>query len=185
MIGIRRSHFDSSASIRSRYPRQFPVTPFFFPCVLPWNSRTTMHRVLVIFAGAALGFASIATAIGFVIDAPHLLGLHVHHAETTGRVVRVIPNSHGRTEIEYSVRGAPYKRDVPFYWVPIPHSEGEALRVYYDPSDPSVASAVPAAEILTGQLRSWIGGSLLGSIFGAGAALNIIRYRDRHDARFS
>ncbi|MBI2679840.1 MAG: hypothetical protein HYX25_02395 [Candidatus Solibacter usitatus] len=128
------------------------------------------------FAGAALGFVSLATAIGFIIDAPRLLILYFHHAETTGRIVRVIPNSHGLTEIAYSVDGTPYKRSVPFYWVSDAHTQGESVRIYYDPNDPSVASAAPADQILTGQLPSWIGGSVLGSVFGAIAARNIVRY---------
>jgi hypothetical protein len=135
-----------------------------------------MHRVMASVAGAALGFVSLATAIGFAIDAPHLLSLHLRHAETTGRVVRVIPNRHGLTEIEYSVHGTPYKRDVPSYWVSRPYTQGEPLRIYYDPNDPSVASAAPADEILTGQLPSWIAGAALGSVFGAIAARNIVRY---------
>jgi hypothetical protein len=139
-----------------------------------------MHRVMILFAGAVLGFASIATAMGFAIDVPHLLRLHRHSAETTGRVIQVIPNSHGLTGIEYSVEGTSYKREVPGYWVPFPHTKGEPIRVYYDPNDPSVASAVPADEVLTGQLPSWIAGSMLGSLIGAAAALNIVRYRDRH-----
>jgi hypothetical protein len=128
---------------------------------------------MTLLAGAALGFVSLATAIGFAIDAPHLLILHFHHAETTGHVVRVIPNSHGLTEIEYSIGGTLYKRDVPFYWVPYSDARPEPLRVYYNPRDPSIASAVPAGEILAGQLPSWIAGSALGSAFGAVAARNI------------
>jgi hypothetical protein len=111
-----------------------------------------------------------AMAIAFIIDVPHLLSLQFHHAETTGRVFRVIPNSHGLTEIEYSVQGVPYKREVPGYWVPVGDVEGESIRVYYDPNEPSTASAVPADEILRGQVPAWIGGSVLGSVFGAGVA---------------
>jgi hypothetical protein len=127
---------------------------------------------MILFAGAALGFASSATAIGFAIDVPRLLRLHFHSAETTGRIIQLIPNSHGLAEIEYSIQGTSYKREVPGYWVPFPHMQGKPIRVYYDPNDPSVASAVPADEVLTGQLPSWIAGSMLGSLFGAAVALN-------------
>jgi hypothetical protein len=126
--------------------------------------------------GAALGFIILAAAIGLVIDAPHLLILHFNHAQTTGHIIRVIPNSHGLTEIAYSVGGTAYKRDVPFYWVPDSDARPEPLRVYYSPRDPSIASAVPADEILSGQLPSWIAGSALGAVFGAIAARNIFRY---------
>ena len=126
--------------------------------------------------GAALGFISLATAIGFVIDAPHLLILHFNHSQTTGRIIRVLPNSHGLTEIAYSVGGIEYKRDVPFYWVPNLDAPREPFRVYYDPHDPSLAAAVPADEILSGQLPFWIAGSGLDAVFGAFAAGNIVRY---------
>jgi hypothetical protein len=126
--------------------------------------------------GAALGFITLAVAIGLVIDAPHLLILHFNHAETTGRIIRVIPNSHGLTEIVYSVGGASYKRNVPFYWVPDSNARSEPLRVYYSPRDPYIASAVPADEILSGQLLSWIAGSVLGAVSGAIAARSIVRY---------
>jgi len=126
--------------------------------------------------GAALGFICLATAVGFVIDAPHLLKLHFSHAQTTGRIVRVIPNSHGLTEIAYSVGGIPYTRDVPFYWVAEPNDSAATVRIYYDPRDPSIASAAPADEILSGQLPSWIAGSVLGSVFGMFAARRIVRY---------
>ena len=131
-----------------------------------------MYRVMI--AGAALGFISLATAIGLVIDVPRLLILHFHHAETTGRVIRAIPNSHGLTEIAYSVRGTQYNREVPGYWVP--QAGSEPIRVYYNPNEPSIAAAVPADEILSGQLPSWIAGSALGAVFGAFAARNIVRY---------
>jgi hypothetical protein len=114
-----------------------------------------------------------------LIDVPQLLRLHLHHAEATGRVIRVIPNSHGFTEIEYSIQGTPYKREFPGYWVPALRTDGGSIRVYYDPNEPSVASAVPADEVLMGQLPSWIGASVLGSVFGAAIALKITRYRDR------
>jgi hypothetical protein len=133
-------------------------------------------KMFVMIAGAALGFISLATAIGFIIDAPHLLMLHFNHAQTTGRIVRVIPNSHGLTEITYSVGGITYTRDVPFYWVAEPNTQRQPLRIYYDPHDPSIASAVPADEILSGQLPFWIAGSLLGAVFGAFATRNIVRY---------
>ena len=126
--------------------------------------------------GAALGFISLATAIGLVIDAPHLLILHFNNSQTTGRIIRVIPNSHGLTEIAYSVGGIEYRRDVPFYWVPDLDAPREPLRVYYDPHDPALAAAVPADEILSGQFPSWIAGSALGAVFGAFAARTIIRY---------
>jgi len=133
-----------------------------------------MYRVRVSLAGAALDFVSLATAIGFIIDVPHLLSLHFHHAETTGRVVRVIPDSHGLTEIAYSVRGTPYTREMPGYWVTDLNEPGKPLRIYYDPNDPTVASAEPADQILIGQFPAWIAGSLLGSLFGALAAVNIV-----------
>ena len=126
--------------------------------------------------GAALGFISLATAIGLVIDVPHLLILHFHHAETTGRVIRVIPNSHGLTEIAYSVRGTEYDRELPGYWVPLSRAGSEPIPVYYNPNDPSIAAAVPTTEILSGQLPSWIGGSALGALFGTFAARNIVLY---------
>lgn len=126
--------------------------------------------------GAVLGFISLATVIGLVIDAPHLLILHFNHSETTGHIIRVIPNSHALTEITYSVGGTEYKRDVPFYWVPDLDAPREPLRVYYDPHDPSLAAAVPANEILSGQLPFWVAGSALGAVFGALAARTIARY---------
>jgi hypothetical protein len=133
-----------------------------------------MYRVMI--TGAALGFISLATAVGLVIDVPHLLILHIHHAETTGRVIRVVPNSHGLTEIAYSVRGTQYDREVPGYWVPYSQAGIEPIRVYYNPNEPSIAAAIPADEILSGQLPSWIAGSALGAVFGAFAARNIVRY---------
>jgi hypothetical protein len=136
-----------------------------------------MHRAMIV--GVALGFISLATAIGFVIDAPHLMKLHFNHAQTTGRIVRVIPNSHGLTEIAYSVRGIAYTRDVPFYWVAEPNTSAAILRIYYDPNDPTIASAAPVDEILSGQLPSWIAGSALGGAFGAFAARSIVRYLAR------
>jgi hypothetical protein len=68
-----------------------------------------MHRVLIIFAGAAMGFTSMATAIGFIIDAPHLFLLQRHHAETVGRLAQFISNGHGSVAIEYAVGGTSYK----------------------------------------------------------------------------
>ena len=115
------------------------------------------------------------TAVGLIIDAPHLLILRFHNAETTGRIVRVIPNSHGLTEISYSVRGTPYTRDVPFYWVS-EHLQSEQLRIYYDPNDPTLASAAPADEILKGQIPAWIAFSALGSLWGAIAATGIMEH---------
>ena len=144
-----------------------------------------MHRVVVLLTGAALGFVSIATAIGFIIDAPHLLLLQRRHAETNGHVVRVIPNSHGLVQIRYCVGGTSYTRDVPGFGVFGPLAEGGLLRIYYDPKNPSIAFAAPAGEILAGQLPSWIVGSLLGSLFGFGVALNISRYTDRRNGRSS
>jgi hypothetical protein len=131
----------------------------------------------VMITGAVLGFITLAVAWGgLVVDAPHLLILHFNHAQTTGRVIKVFPNSHGLTEIAYSVGGTSYTRDVPFYWVPDSDVRPQPLRVYYSPRDPSIASAVPANEILSGQLPAWIAGSALGAVFGAFAARNVVRY---------
>ena len=130
-----------------------------------------MPRVVI--TGAVLGFITLAVAIGLIIDVPHLLILHFNHAQTTGRIIRIIPNSHGLTEIAYSVGDTTYKRDVPFYWIPDSDAGPEPLRVYYSPRDPSIASAVPADEILSGQLPSWIAGSALGAVFGAFAARSL------------
>jgi len=135
--------------------------------------------MLVMIARAALGFISLATAIGFIIDAPHLLILHFNHGQTTGRIVRIIPNSHGLTEIAYSVGGITYTRDVPFYWVAEPKTQRQPLQIYYDPHGPSIASAAPADEVLSGQLPFWIAGSALGAVFGAFAARNVVRYSGR------
>jgi hypothetical protein len=126
--------------------------------------------------GAALGFITLSVAIGLVIDAPHLVILHFNHAQTTGRVIKVIPNSHGLAEITYSVGGTSYRRDVPFYWLPSSDVRPDPLWIFYSPRDPSIASAVPASEILWGQLPAWIAGSALGAVFGAFAARNIVRY---------
>jgi hypothetical protein len=126
--------------------------------------------------GATLGFIALAVAIGLIIDAPHLLILHFNHAQTTGRVIKVIPNSHGLTEITYSVGDASYRRDVPFYWLPDADVRPEPLRIFYSPRDPSIASAVPAIEILRGQLPAWIAGSAFGAVFGAIAARHFVRY---------
>jgi hypothetical protein len=137
------------------------------------NRKNAMRRRMIYFTGAALGFASVATAIGSTINAPYLFRLHFRFAETTGRIIRVVPNSHGATEIEYSIQGTSYEREVPGYWVPFPHTPGKPIRVYYDPNNPSVASAVPADEVLIGQLPSWIAGSMLGSLFGVGVVFQI------------
>jgi len=57
--------------------------------------RTVMTRLwrrgLVLSSAATLGFLALATAIGLVIDAPHLLVLQHRHAETSGQVVRLYP----------------------------------------------------------------------------------------------
>lgn len=126
--------------------------------------------------GAALGFIALATAWGLAIDVPHLLILHFNHEQTTGRVIKVFPNSHGLTEITYTVGGTLYTRDVPGYWVPYSDALPEPLRVYYSPRDPSIAAAVPADEILSGQLPAWVAGSALGAVFGVIGARNIVRY---------
>jgi hypothetical protein len=52
------------------------------------------------------------------------------------------------------------------------------VRVYYDPRDPAVAFTAPAENILAVQLPAWIGGSLLGSLFGMAAARAVQRFRD-------
>ena len=129
--------------------------------------------------GAALGFVSLAVAIGFVIDAPHLLILHFNHSQTTGRIVRVIPNSHGLTEIAYSVGATEYTRKVPFYWIDGPTTQRGPLLIYYDPHDPSIASGAPPDEILSGQFPSWTAGSALGAVFGVFATRNIVRLLKR------
>jgi hypothetical protein len=131
-----------------------------------------MNRVQASLAGAALGFLFMAAAIGFIIQAPRLMILRLHHASTTGRVVRVIPNSHGLTEIAYSVHGTQYTREVPGYWVS-PQKPGEPLWIYYDPIDPRVAAAAPADQILIGQFPAWIAVSLLGAVAGRAIVLGL------------
>lgn len=135
------------------------------------------RRVLIVLTGAMLGFLLMATAFGLIIDAPHLLLLLRRHSETSGQVLRLYPNSHGLMEIGYSVGGTKYKREVPGFGFYGPRVEGRPIRVYYDPSNPSVAFTAPPGEILAGQLPAWIGASLLGSVFGVSAILNFIRFR--------
>jgi hypothetical protein len=125
--------------------------------------------------GAIVGFISLATAIGLVIDAPHLLILHFHHAETTGRIIRVIPDRHGLTEIEYSANGTAYNEDVPGFWVPDTDTRSGPLVIYYDPGNPRIAAAVPPGQILSGQFPFWIAGSAIGAVLGSMAARNIVR----------
>jgi hypothetical protein len=128
--------------------------------------------------GAMLGFAVIGTAIAFVIDAPHLLLLEHQHAETVGRVIRLVPNSHGLVEIGYSVDGRTYVRSVPPFGVAdLPLGEGKAVPVYYYPSDPAIAFLAPSGTILKEQLPSWIAGSLLGSCFGVVVVFQVWKWR--------
>jgi hypothetical protein len=121
-------------------------------------------RTIILFAASALGFAGVAVGIGFVIDAPHLFLLRRHHAQTTGKVTRLLPNSHGAIEFTYSVDGATYSRITSPYG--ISRVEGLAVPVYYYPDDPRIAFTAPAGDILDGQLPSWIAAAWLGALFG-------------------
>ncbi len=109
-----------------------------------------MHRVMV--KGAVLGFIVPAMATALMIDVPDLLILHFNHSQIAGRIIRVIPNSHGLIQIAYSVGGTEYERNVPSDWVPRLDTRRKPLRVYYNPHNPSIAAAIPADEILSGQL---------------------------------
>jgi hypothetical protein len=51
-------------------------------------------------------------------------------------------------------------------------AEGGAVPVYHYPNDPAIAFTAPAGQILAVQLRAWLGGSMLGALFGVGGILN-------------
>src|SRR5215469_15057068 len=116
--------------------------------------------------GAAVGFAALEVSIGLVIDAPHLLLLRQRNAETLGRVLRQVPDSHGAVEIEYAIRGKTYRQVLPPYGLALPMAAGQTTLVYSDPQDPRVAFTAPAGDILIEELRAWAAGSLLGAVAG-------------------
>ena len=140
-------------------------------------SRT--HRFLMLFAGAVLGFCAMGTAVAFTIDVPHLLLVRHRNAQTDGKVIRHIPDSHGMVEIEYSVAGRPYRRPLRPEGVGLSWAVGDTVAVYYYPDDPEIAFTQSAGEILAAELPAWIGGSLLGSVFGIVVAVHMLRVRER------
>ena len=99
------------------------------------------RKIFVLIAVPTLAFVAMATAIGLVIDAPHLFLLERHHAETVGQVVRLVPESHGAIEIRYSVAGITHFRRTQPY-VNRLLTEGDSVPVYYYPPDPTVAAGI-------------------------------------------
>jgi hypothetical protein len=57
------------------------------------------RRLFILISIPLLALVAMATAIGLIIDAPHLLLLQRQHEEISGRVIHVLPNSHGAIEI--------------------------------------------------------------------------------------
>ena len=141
------------------------------------------------FAGATLvaavvGFTALAVFIGLVIDAPHLLLLRQRNAETLGRVLRQVPDSHGAVEIEYAIGGKTYRQVLPPHGLALPITGGQTTPVYYDPKDPRIAFTAPPGEILTEELPAWAVGSLFGAVAGVLVVSSLRRpVRSRLDFR--
>jgi len=111
-----------------------------------------------------LSLCLLATIIGFAIDAPHLVLLQREHAETSGRVTRVLPGGHSGVEVAYVVADRAYVRPFFPYLQDGRAAKGDSVRIYYSPQDPAIAFIAPPGEILEGQIPSWIAGSILGSL---------------------
>ncbi len=125
--------------------------------------------------GAMVGLVSMAIMFAFIIDAPHLLLLERQHADTMGRVIRLVPDSHGQIEIKYSVGGVTYRQTVPVYGILPPVIAGQPVPVYYYPPDPVVVFTAPPEEVFEEQRPSWVVFSMFGAFCGAIVALNSMR----------
>jgi hypothetical protein len=125
---------------------------------------------VIVLIWSIVGLVSTATMFGFVIDAPHLLLLERQHADTVGRVIRLIPESHGQVEIEYSAAGVTYRQAVTVYGVPTPVVAGQTVLLYYYPQDPVIAFTAPPEEVLADQGPFWVMFSGFGAFCGGLAA---------------
>ena len=98
-------------------------------------------------------------------DVPMLLSLNHHHKQATGKVLRMIPNSHGTIEVSYFVSGMKYQRS--FFLIAPGQlaSDGTVTTVYYSPEDPETSCIGPPADILEQLLHEWILFALLITIF--------------------
>lgn len=121
---------------------------------------------VVVFIGAVVGFAVMATLFAVLSDVPHLLLLEREHADAAGSVIRSIPNSHGQVEIEYRVAGVTYRRAFTTYGMLPPIVVGQTLRVYYYPRDPEVAFTAPPEEVFAEERAGWVALSFLGAFCG-------------------
>lgn len=134
-------------------------------------------RVFVLITSWFLAFVLGGIIIGLVIDAPNLLMLRRESAETTGRVARLVPNSHGLVEVLYEIAGKAYTGEFQPHIYDQPLNEGDVVRVYYSPQNPTIAFLAPPSDVLKEQFPAWIAGSLVLSIFGVVAALTLWRPR--------
>ena len=110
--------------------------------------------IFVLTAALTLLFCTVAIATGFATDLPRLLQLQQAHAEVVGKVVHVLPASHGLVEIIYVVDGVTHTFTTAPHLPGGPIIEGSSVRVYYSPKDPSVVVAAPPSDILTEELQS-------------------------------
>lgn len=118
-----------------------------------------------------LAFCAFATFMVVTDDIPQVFRLRNQHAETLGKVVRFVPQSHGAIEVKYEVDGTPYQSTFGQYVQTHPLKEGASVNVYYAPSDPANAVISPPSEILWQQLTftyvasMLMSGVLVGAIF--------------------
>jgi hypothetical protein len=131
-------------------------------CILD-QVQIMLRSPLKIAAIWLLSFCLMATAIAFAIDAPQLILLCHEHAETSGEVIRFLPQTHGLVEVRYTVAGTVFRHAFSSHLEVNTIVEGGPVRVYYSPHDPATAVIAPPAEVLSEQLPSWLAGSLLAS----------------------
>ncbi len=96
-----------------------------------------------------LTFCAAAIFVASEDNLPNLFRLRHEHAEIAGKVTRLVPLSHGQVEVEYTVSAMAYKNT---FEPGHPVAEGESVRVYYSPGDPTIAVIAPPAEMLTDRL---------------------------------
>jgi hypothetical protein len=128
------------------------------------------RALITLIALPCVAFLGMATAMAFVIDAPHWMLLFRSQAEASGKITRLVPNSHGAVEIAYTVMGSAFSRLAPWHGPPANRSQDNDITVYYYPPDPSIAFTASADDILDEELPGWIamsmGGGLVGLVLG-------------------
>lgn len=125
--------------------------------------------------GAFFGGVAMAAIFAASIDAPHLLLLERQQADTVGRVIRLVPESHGQVEIEYRVAGVAHRQILPVYGDVTPVAAGQTLTIFYYPGDPLIAFTAPPGEIFSHKRAEWVLFWWFGALLGGVAAYNFAR----------